>query len=333
MIRAYAAHDKSQPLEEFNYEPAEMGAYDLDVKITHCGVCHSDVHLIDADWGRMEYPLVPGHEVIGEVVAVGSAVDQSMIGKRVGIGWQNSSCLECDQCTTNNEQLCDDAGMTCWGNYGGFAEGMRVDSRFCHVIPDSLASENAAPLLCAGVTVFSPLRRTNVTNGMRVGVVGIGGLGHLALQYANKMGADVTAFSSSDAKRDQAQELGAHNYINSRDANAMKSARKSLDVIVVTATADLNWLEYVKSLRPNGTLMFVNAPTKPMSLPLGFLIERQLNVTGSSIGSRAMMREMLEFSANNDIQTWTEAMPLDGVNTAIERLRKNDVRYRFVLEA
>ena len=330
-INAYAAHEAKAPLQKFHYDEAEKGAFDAEIEISHCGICHSDLHLLDGDWGRMsQYPLVAGHEIIGTVKSVGSAVDDSLIGKRVGIGWQRGSCLSCEWCLSGQDELCADAIETCVGNYGGFAEGVIVDSRFAHVIPDGLESENAAPLLCAGITVFSPLMRY-ASSTSRVGVIGIGGLGHLALQYANKMGCHVTAFSSTEAKKDEAIELGAHDFVNGGDTDAMKKARRSCDFIIATATANLKWTDYIRALRPNGTLCFVNVPSEPLSFYASQIQDNQ-QIAGSSIGGRHMMQKMLDFSAGHNITAWTEKLPMDSINTALERLRNNDVRYRFVLE-
>jgi len=231
---------------------------------------------------------------------------------------------------TGQEELCANIDLTCVGHYGGFAEGVVLDSRFMHVIPDGLASENAAPLLCAGVTVFSPLLHyANATS--RVGVMGVGGLGHLALQFANKMGCAVTAFSTTEAKRDEAMQIGTHHFVNGKDADAMKKARRSCDLIIATAPASIDWTPYVRALRPNGVLCFVGVPGAPVSVHVAFLQGNQA-ISGSSIGGRHLMRQMLDFSAQHDIVAWTESMPMDSVNTALDRLRKNDVRYRFVLE-
>lgn len=329
-IHAYAAPSANVPLEPFTYEEKGLAPFDADIEISHCGVCHSDLHLVDGDWGDRGFPLVPGHEIIGTVKAVGSAVDESLIGKRVGVGWQRGSCLSCDWCISGQEELCSKSVATCVGNYGGFAERVILDSRFAHIIPDDLDSENAAPLLCAGITVYSPLMRY-ATSTSRVGVMGIGGLGHLALQYANKMGCEVTAFSSSEAKKDEAMELGAHHFVNGRDDDAMKKARQTCDVIIATAPANLDWSKYIQALRPNGTLCFVAIPGEPISVKIGQILPNK-QVAGSSIGGRHAMREMLDFSTRHHIVAWTEKLPMDSVNTALDRLRENDVRYRFVLE-
>ena len=328
-IHAYAAHIAKAPLEPFLYQAQDLGLFGADVEISHCGVCHTDLHLVDGDWGN-QYPIVAGHEIIGTVKAVGTAADSSLIGKRVGIGWQRSSCLHCEWCLSGQEELCNESVPTCVGNYGGFAERIIIDSRFVHLVPEKLDSVNAAPLLCAGVTVYSPLIRY-AKNRSTVGVMGIGGLGHLALQFADKMGCEVMAFSSSDAKRDEAKELGADHYINSSDAAAMKAMRGTCDLIIVTAPFNVDFAPYMRALRPNGVLCFVAAPPEPISVNVGRLFDNQA-IAGSSIGGRGMMGDMLNFAARHNIVAWTENLPMDGVNTALDRLRKNDVRYRFVLE-
>lgn len=329
-INAYAAQEAKAPLEPFHYTADDLENYGAEIAISHCGVCHSDLHLVDADWSSGVFPMVPGHEIIGTVKSVGALADESLVGQRVGIGWQRGSCLHCEWCISGQENLCPQSVATCVRNYGGFAETVVLDSRFVHPIPETLPSETAAPLLCAGITVYSPLDRY-ATHSKRVGVVGIGGLGHIALQMANKMGCDVTAFSTSDSKRDEAQELGAHHFINGRDADAMKAARRSFDLIISTAPVNIDWTPYIRALRPNGTLCFVGAPSEPISFHAGMLFSNQ-SVAGSVIGGRQKMREMLDFSARHGIVAWSETLPMDGVNTALDRLRKNDVRYRFVLE-
>ena len=221
-IHAHAAMAPRQTLNPFQYEPAGLGPWDVEVAITHCGICHSDIHLIDNDWGISSYPLVPGHEIIGTVEDAGAEVKHLKKGQRVGVGWQRGSCLVCEQCLKGNENLCPENRATCVGNHGGFAERIRVDSRFAFPIPDALASENAAPLLCGGATVYSPLKNYGVVPSMRIGVIGIGGLGHLALQFANAFGCEVTAFSSTPDKEKEAGLFGAHRFIASANLAAPK---------------------------------------------------------------------------------------------------------------
>lgn len=331
MFHAQAVTNKGGDLAPFAYEPAELGPFDCELRISHCGICHSDVHLIDDDWGMSRYPLVPGHEIVGEVTALGPLADPTLLGQRVGVGWQRGACLQCDWCIRGEENLCRAAVATCVGHYGGFATSIRLDSRFVHRIPDALPSEAAAPLLCAGITVYAPLRRHGIDASKRVGVVGIGGLGHLAVQYAARMGCEVIAFTSTPAKAEEARQLGAARVVDSRDTNGMKALRYALDFIISTVTANLDWTAYLRTLGANGTLCFVGAPSDPLNIRVGHLMDVQRSVTASSIGGRALMREMLAFSARHNIRAWTETLPLTEAQTAVARLRGNDVRYRFVL--
>lgn len=331
-VNALAAMEAKQALQPFSYDPDALGYMDAEVKISHCGVCHSDLHLIDNDWRNAVYPLVPGHEIIGEVVALGDGADLTLMGQRVGIGWQRGSCHVCDSCVRGEENLCPNLQNTTVDNYGGFAESIRVDSRFCFPIPDALSSENAAPLLCAGITVFEPLFRHNITARQHVGVIGIGGLGHLGVQFAKALGCEVTAFSSSESKKDEAMQLGATHFVNSRERGEVKKMRGELDFIISTVSVNLDWNEYLRCLKHNGTLCFVGALDEKFEIKPWILMDNQSRLTASNIGGRHSMREMLRFAAAKNIQAWTEKLPFDAANTAVERLRKNDVRYRFVLE-
>lgn len=330
-IHAHAALAAKQPLESFSYTPDTLGAFEVEIEISHCGICHTDLHLVDNDWGDSVYPLVPGHEIIGTVKSFGSHADANLLGKRVGVGWQRSSCMACDHCIRGENQLCAQQEPTTVTHYGGFAERILIDSRFAFPIPDAISDAHAAPLLCAGVTVFSPLQRY-MQPGMRVGVIGIGGLGHLAIQFAAAMGAEVVAFSSSPAKADEAKQLGAAHVVNSRERDDIKTQRNSLDFILSTVAVNLDWKEYLKVLRPNGTLCFVGGQSEPFSIHPFFLTDAQRSITGSSVGGRDSMRRMLRFAAAHGITPWIETLPFDAVNTALDRLRKNEVRYRFVLE-
>ncbi len=330
-VDAYAAFEAGASLAPFDYEPAALGPHEVEIEITHCGICHSDLHLIDNDWRTSQFPLVPGHEVVGKVAAKGSLVTHLDLGERVGVGWQAGSCLVCEWCERGDENLCANIVETCVGRYGGFAESLRVDSRFAFSIPDGLSSEAAAPLLCGGVTVYSPLR-THARPQSRVGVVGIGGLGHLAIRFARAFGCEVTAFSSTPAKEEEARAHGAHHFVSSVDDAALKAQRESLDLIIVTVHQSLNWNRYVSALRPRGVLSFVGALAEPVAVPTGMLMARSRSVTSSPVGGRAAMREMLSFAARHGVGAQVETLPMSQVNTALERLRRNDVLYRFVLE-
>jgi uncharacterized zinc-type alcohol dehydrogenase-like protein len=331
-IKALATLKAKAALEPFSYEPGPLRPHEVDVKVTHCGICHSDIHLIDNDWGVSAYPLVPGHEIVGTVAAVGAEVTNLRIGERVGIGWQCSACLECDACVHGDENYCPHRVATCVNHHGGFAEALRADARFAFKIPDSIPSETAAPLLCGGATVYSPLKRFGVRPGHRVGVVGIGGLGHLGIRFAKAFGCEVTAFSNSPDKEKEARHFGAARFVAGTDAQAMASAKNSLDFILSTPFADLNWSAYLDCLKLDGTLHFVGVPPSAMSVPVGQLMGGRRRISSSAIGSRADIADMLDFAALHGIAAQTEVVPMSEANAAIEKVRRNQARYRMVLK-
>ncbi len=333
-INCYAAMAEKQPLEKFQYESKKLGDLDVEVSITHCGICYSDVHMIDNDLGMAVYPFVPGHEIVGIISGSGSKVTTLKKGDRVGIGWQGKSCNTCEWCIKGEENLCPEVFQSgTWGNpHGGFADSIIIDSRFAFSIPENLASEDVGPLMCGGITVYAPFINYNVKPSMKIGVIGIGGLGHLALQFARAFGCEVTAFSSSPAKEKEARSLGAHNFVNSKDNDQILAIARSLDMIICTIHGDLDWNTYLAALRPNGKLCFVGVPSDLISIQPPSLIFGQLSVCGSIIGGRSAIKEMLEFAARHDIKARTEIMPMSDVNLAIARLKDNKARYRMVLK-
>ena len=315
----------------FRYEPGDLGRHDVEIEISHCGICHSDLHLITNDWGISQYPFIPGHEIIGNVAAVGEAVRSLKVGERVGLGWQSNSCGECEWCTRGMENLCPQSEATCVRRHGGYANRVRGNVRFVFPIPEALESENAAPLLCGGITVYSPLRAHGVNPSSRVGIIGIGGLGHLAVQFARVFGAEVTAFSTSAAKEAEAREMGAHHFVNTRETRALKEVAGTLDFILNTANADQDWSIYIQALRPTGTLCFVGVPPSPIALHAFPLISGIRAITGSPIGSPSRIREMLDVAARHAVKAHTERFAMAKANEAIEKIKKNKVRYRAVL--
>jgi uncharacterized zinc-type alcohol dehydrogenase-like protein len=329
-VAAWAALAPKQALVPFSYEPAPLGRMDVEIAISHSGICHSDVHLIDNDWSTSTYPFVPGHEIVGTVVAAGS--DTALApGQRVGVGWQRSACHDCEQCQAGRENLCARQQATCVGHMGGFATRIRTDSRFVFPLPGSLDGAATAPLLCGGVTVFAPLRRWRVGAGTRVGVIGIGGLGHLALRFLRAMGCRPVAFTSSPDKRDEALRLGAESASSSTDAREIRAHAGQLDFLLCTVPARLDWITYLQVLKPNGVLCLVGAPPGLMQFPASQLLTGQRVICGSDIGSPTDIREMLGFAAEHAIGAEVETAPLSEVNAAIERVRKNRARYRMVL--
>jgi alcohol/geraniol dehydrogenase (NADP+) len=329
-VSAFAALKKGAPLTPISYQPAILGAQEIDIKITHCGLCHSDIHLIDNDWGLSKYPLVPGHEIVGTVTAVGKQADKNLLGAHVGVGWQRGACFSCSLCRRGDEHLCAESQATCVGHHGGYASSIRVDHRFAFLIPDSMPSETAAPLLCGGITVYAPLRR-HARSFMNVGIIGIGGLGHLALQFADKMGCHVTAISSSANKEKEARAFGAEDFICTTDKGAAAHAAERFDFLLSTVNAPLDWATWIDTLRADGTLCFVGVPNEALSLPVFKLLDGRKSICGSPIGSPAMIQEMLTFAARHQIQAQVESTPLSRVNDAIEKVRRNKARYRMVL--
>jgi len=330
-IQGLAAHAAGAELLPFRYDPGNLGPMEVEIGISHCGICHSDLHLITNDWGISQYPFIPGHEVIGKVNAVGADVKTLKVGQRVGLGWQSNSCGECEWCSRGMENLCLNSEATCVRRHGGYADRVRANARFVVPIPDALESENAAPLLCGGITVYSPMRTHEVNPSSRVGVIGIGGLGHLAIQFARVFGAEVTAFSTSPAKEEEARALGAHHFVNTRESRTLKDLAGSFDFILNTANADEDWGVYLQALRPTGTLCIVGVPPKPVSMPAFPLISGARTVAGSPIGSPQRIREMLEVAARHGVKAQTELFPMAKVNEAIEKVKKFKVRYRAVL--
>jgi uncharacterized zinc-type alcohol dehydrogenase-like protein len=330
-IQGLAVHAAGAELLPFRYDPGELGIQEVEIGITHCGICHSDLHLISNDWGMSQYPFIPGHEIIGSVTAVGPQVRSLKTGQRVGLGWQSNSCGVCEWCTRGLENLCPSSEATCVHRHGGYASRVRANARFVVPIPDALPSEQAAPLLCGGITVYNPMRDNGINPTSRVGVVGIGGLGHLAIQFARVFGAEVTAFSTSATKEEEARALGAHHFVNTRESKAMKEVAGTHDFILTTANADQDWGVYIQSLRPTGTLCFVGVPPSPVSVQAFPLIAGIRSITGSPIGSPHRIREMLDVAARHNVKATTESFPMAKANEAIEKVKKNKVRYRAVL--
>lgn len=330
-IKAQAAFEGGSILSEFSFPPRALGPWDVELNITHCGVCHSDIHLIDNDMGMSSYPLVPGHEIVGEIIHKGSEVVDFVLGDRVGIGWQCSACLQCEWCNKDEEQNCAKKLPTCVSQPGGFADRIISDSRFAFKIPEKLSSERAAPLLCGGVTVYSPLKYHNMGAGNKVAIIGLGGLGHMAVQFANALGCEVTVISSSSDKEKEASSLGAHHFICSKNKSELINAVNSFDFILSTAPADYDWSMIVSMLKTHGKLCFVGFPPHAVSIPSVMLIRGERSICGSNIGSRKTIREMLKFAAENDLGARVELFPLAQVNDAIQKLKSNKVHYRAVL--
>lgn len=328
-IQALAALNKQEELKDFSYESASLSENDCIVKVHTCGICHSDIHMIDNDWAIAKYPLVPGHEVVGIVSEVGSLVSHLKVGDRVGIGWQSGACMECKDCLRGNENLCSKNKGTIVGRHGGFGSHVQIDSRFCFKIPEELESAVASPLLCAGITVYSALRYAGMTSGQNIGIIGIGGLGHLAVQFAAKLGNRVTVFTTSPDKEKFALENGASEVV----VGTPKGTKNKLNIILNTTHNDLDWPRFLSLLDSDGTLTFVGVPPSTLSnVHVGMLLNKRLRIMGSPIGGRAMINEMLEIAAKHKIAPVIEKFPSSRANEAISKVRANKVRYRAVLE-
>jgi len=332
MIQAYAAHKSKGRLKRIEYDPGALGADQVEIDVIACGLCHSDLSMINNEWGDSEYPLVPGHEVVGKIAKLGANVKHLKAGDTVGLGWFSGSCMTCDQCLSGNHNLCANGEQTIVGRHGGFADKVRCDAMWATPLPAMFDVKKAGPLLCGGITVFNPLVQFDVRPTQRAGVIGIGGLGHLALQFLNKWGCEVTAFTSTEAKRDAARQLGAHHVVNSRDASQLKKIAGSLDFIISTVAVALDWDAYIAALAPKGRLHIVGAVLEPMSVPAFALIGGQHSLSGSPTGAPAVLRTMLDFCARHRIEPVVETFPLNRVNEAIAHLEAGKARFRVVLE-
>ncbi len=314
-VQAYAVKSAKGRLEPFSYDAPPLQPHEARVKVRSCGVCFSDLAMIDNQHGWTQYPLVPGHEVVGTVAEVGAEVHGLRVGQAVGVGWQSGSCAECEWCRRGKEHLCAQEKDTIVGRHGGWASELTVDANFAVPLPEGMDQPETAPLLCAGNTVFAPLLHHGVRPGMSAAVVGIGGLGHLAVQFLAKWGCEVTAISTSHSKDEEA-----------------KKAANRFDFILSTVTADLPWGDYVAALRPEGTLVIVGIPENAMPILPTDLIQREKTISGGRASSPTDVQAMLQFAARTGVRAMTERFPLAEVNAAVDRVRTGKVRYRAVLE-
>lgn len=330
-VQSWAARQSAAPLEAFEFDIDRLEATEIVVEVSTCGICHSDIHMIDNDWRLTTFPLVPGHEVVGRVVEVGGAVAGLKPGMRVGVGWQRSACMQCRDCLHGNENLCDEHRGLIVGGHGGFASHLRVDGRFAFRLPDGIGDDTAGPLLCGGVTVYSALRSAGMTAGQGVGVIGVGGLGHLAVQFASRLGCHVTVFTSSQDKADEAERLGGHEAVLVAAGEAPPKPTRRLDVLLNTVAAKLDWTAYLEWLGSDGTLVLVAGPPQPLEIPFWALLGKRRRVMASPIGGRAVMHEMLELADRTGVEPLVEIFRMADVNAALDRVRANEVRYRAVL--
>lgn len=333
MVRAYAASAPGQAFEPFDFTFGALDHDQIEIDVETCGICHSDLSMLDNDWGMTQYPFVGGHEVVGRIARLGERAQGLKVGDRVGLGWFSSSCMHCDLCLGGRHNLCSSGEGTIIGRHGGFADKVRCHWAWATPIPDGLDARNLGPLFCGGITVFTPLVMHQITALDRVGVIGIGGLGHLALRFAHHWGCEVTAFSTSADKADQARDMGADDFVDVSQTGALERQAGRFDLIINTTNASLDWDAYLNALAPDGVLHTVGAVTDAFGASNAFpLIMGRRRIAGSPVGNPVDMRDMLAFCARKRIEPITEHLPLANINDAFEKLRSGRPRYRLVLD-
>ncbi|WP_373819797.1 NAD(P)-dependent alcohol dehydrogenase [Glaesserella sp.] len=330
-IRAYAVYAPNSPVERYDYDAGELKADEVEIKVHYCGICHSDLSMMNNEWGMSQYPLVAGHEIIGEIVRLGSEAKGLHIGQMVGVGWTAESCQHCDPCIGGKHHVCESAVPTV-AKTGGFADKVRAQWQWVIPMPQGVDYAKAGPLLCGGITVFQPLLQHNIQAHHKVGVVGVGGLGHMALRFFNAWGCEVSAFSSNPSKYDEIRALGAHHILDSTKPESFASAKGSLDLIVVTVNVTLDWKAYLSLLKPEGKLHIVGAVLKPLEIPVFSLIEGTKSVAGSPTGAPIHLRTMMEFAARKQITPVVQEFPMSQINDAIRHVQEGKARYRVVLK-
>jgi uncharacterized zinc-type alcohol dehydrogenase-like protein len=340
-VKSFAAQKEKDNLAPFDFERRDPGPHDVAIEIMYCGVCHTDIHFINNDWGISIYPMVPGHEILGRVIAVGDHVKKFKTGDIAGVGCLVDSCRECDNCNEGLEQHCLNGAVYTYSAYekdgktitqGGYSSKIVVDERFVLKISEKLAPEKAAPLLCAGITTYSPLRYWNVGKGHKFAVIGLGGLGHMAVKFAVSFGADVTVLSTHASKQADAFALGAHNFVLTTDEEQLKSVAGKFDFILDTLSATHDYNVYLGLLATGGKLICVGLPIEPMHVPAFNVVFTRKCIAGSLIGGLPETQEMLDYCAENDIHADVEVIPIQQIQTAYERMIKGDVKYRFVID-
>ena len=331
MIKAFAAFEPKSELRPFAYDPGPLKPNEVEIDVQFCGICHSDLSMIDNEWGMTRYPLVPGHEVVGQIAQVGAQVRQFQVGQTVGLGWNSGFCDDCAACRAGDHNFCAKGEGTIVGHHGGFADKVRASATSVVPIPDGVDLESAGPLFCGGITVFNPLVQFGVKPTDKVAVIGIGGLGHMALLFLRAWGCEVTAFTTSEAKRKEALAFGARHTLDSRNAREIKQAAGRFDLILSTVNVKLDWNLYLGTLRPRGRLHFVGATLAPLDIGVFNLMANQRSISASPVGSPATIARMLEFCRLHQIRPIIETFPLASVNEALARLRSGQAHYRIVL--
>ena len=339
--KGYAAKTAKAPLTPFNFERRDPKEHDVVIDIKFCGICHSDIHQARDEWGGSMFPMVPGHEIAGLVTQIGSKVTKFKVGDTVGVGCMVDSCRSCDHCKQDLQQYCLVGSTLTYNSYeagtntvtqGGYSNKIVVDENYVLTIPNNLPLDAAAPLLCAGITLYSPLKHWKAGPGKKVAILGLGGLGHMGVKLAHAMGADVTVLSHSDKKEADAKRLGADHYCNTSDSENFEKLKGHFDLIINTVSADINWNAYLTLLKLDGTMVIIGIPEKPHEVESFSLILGRRNLSGSLIGGIKETQEMLDFCGKHNITCDIELISMDKVNEAYERVLKSDVRYRFVID-
>jgi len=341
LVKAYAAQAADKPLAPFTIERREPGADDVEIKILYCGICHSDIHTARNEWGGTKYPSVPGHEIVGKVTRVGTNVSKFKVGDTVGVGCFVDSCMTCANCKDDLEQYCENGNTQTYNalsqdktytTLGGYASHIVVTQHFVLSVSDKLPLEKVAPLLCAGITTWSPLKHWGLKAGDKLGVVGLGGLGHMAVKLGASMGAEVTMLSRSPGKAKDAAELGAKHFKLTTDKDTMKELANSFDIIIDTVSAQHDYNEYLGLLKTSGVMILVGAPPQPTPVSAFPLIMGRRSLVGSLVGGIKETQEMLDYCAEHNITSDVEVIDIKNINEAYERTIKQDVRYRFVID-
>ncbi len=333
MIRAYAAQNAGGTFEPFEYDPGPLASDEVEIDVAYCGVCRSDLSMLNNDWGMTAFPFIGGHEVVGKVARVGEHVLNIEVGDTVGLGWVSRSCMHCDCCMSGSHNLCSVSEGVIAGRHGGFADSVRCHWAWATKLPEGVDPASAGPLFCGGITVFNAIVQHDISPTARVGVIGVGGLGHMALMFLEKWGCEVTAFSRSRSKEQEARTMGAHEFVATGETGALDQVAGKFDLIINTTNAVLDWDGYVNALGPRGVLHTAGIVIGSFGVSSGFsLINGQKSLCGSPLGSPVTTRRMVDFCARHGIAPVTETLPLSKINDAFEKLRSGSPRYRLVLE-
>ena len=338
--RGYAVVNAQTPLAPYSFERRDPRSHDVAIDIQYCGICHSDIHQVRGEWGRSNYPMVPGHEIVGTVTSIGNKVSKYKIGDQVGVGCFVDSCRHCEACKNGLESYCSEGPIFTYNNrehdgtptMGGYSDKIVVDENYVLRIPENLPLDGCAPLLCAGITLFSPLRHWQASPGKSIAIIGLGGIGHMGVKLAHAMGAQVTVLSHSSGKRQDAKRLGADHFYSTSDPETFQKLKGSFDLIVNTVSAQMDWNLYLDLLKMDGSLVVLGVPPQPVPIAAFSLMRGRRSLAGSMIGGISETQEMLDFCGKHNIVSDIEVIPIQKVNEAYERVLKSDVRYRFVID-